>query len=101
MNFIRRITCLLLLACLWLVGEKTAMAQLDRVYDKAGDNISGTVMQTSKQGVQLKKGDNTQNFAAGDILKIMHEGDPAPLTKAREFALDGQYDQALSELEEC
>ncbi len=98
MNLIRRITCLLLVACLWLVGEQAALAQLDRVYDKAGDNISGTVMQTSKQGVQLKKGDNTQNFAAGDILKIMHEGDPAPLTKAREFALDGQYDQALSEL---
>jgi tetratricopeptide (TPR) repeat protein len=98
MNLIRRKTCLLLLACLWLVGEQAALAQLDRVYDKAGDNISGTVMQTSKQFVELKKGDNTQKFAPGDILKIMHEGDPAPLTKAREFALDGQYDQALSEL---
>lgn len=98
MYFIRRIIYLLLLAGLWLVGEQAATAQLDRLYDKAGDNISGTVVQTSKQGVQLKKGDNVQNFAAGDILKIMHEGDPAPLTRAREFALDGQYDQALSEL---
>ncbi len=98
MNFIRRITILLTIVGLWLVNVPTASAQIDRVYDMEGDNTSGTVVQTSKQGVQLKRGDNTQNFAAGDILKIMHEGDPAALTKAREFALDGQYDQALSEL---
>lgn len=70
------------------------MAQLDRVYDMAGDNVSGTVIQTSSKGIQLKKGDNTQNFAAGDIRKILFEGDPAPLTRGREFALDGQYEQA-------
>ena len=99
MNFIRRITCLLLLVCFGLTAEKTATAQvLDRVYDKAGDSVSGEVMQTSKQGVTLKRAGNTQNFAAGDILKIMHEGDPPPLTKARESALDGQYDQALNDL---
>lgn len=98
MNFHRRMNLLLLAGSLWLVTGPTASAQLDRVYDKAGDNIGGTIVQTSKQGVQLKRGDSTQNFAAGDILKIMHEGDPGPLTKAREFALDGQYDQALSEL---
>lgn len=89
---------LILLVCLWLVGTQTATAQLDRVYDTSGDNVSGTVVQTSNQGVQLKKGASTQEFKAGDILKIMYEGDPAPLTKAREFALDGQYEQALGEL---
>ena len=98
MNFIRKTPGLILLLCIWSHGAQTATAQLDRVYDKAGDNVSGTVIQTSSQGVQLKKGANTQSILAGDILKIMHEGDPAPLTKAREFALDGQYDQALAEL---
>jgi hypothetical protein len=81
-----------------MVGTGTATAQLDRVYDKAGDNLSGTVIQTSSKGVRLKKGDNTQNFLAGDILKILYEGDPAPMTRGREFALDGQYEQALGEL---
>ena len=28
----------------------------------------------------------------------MYEGDPAPLTRGREFAIDGQYQQALTEL---
>ena len=76
----------------------TASAQLDRVYDKAEDNVSGTIVTVSKDGVVLKRGDNTQEFQAGQILKILFEGDPPALTKGREFALDGQYDQALSEL---
>lgn len=85
-------------ACLWAVGAPSASAQLDRVYDKQGDNISGTIVQTNSQEVQLQKAGQVTRIPAGEILKIMHEGDPAPLTKAREFALDGQYDQALSEL---
>ena len=93
-----RISGLILVASLWVLGAQTATAQLDRVYDREGDNVSGTVVQTSNQGVQLKKGASTQEFKAGEILKIMYEGDPAPLTRAREFALDGQYDQALGEL---
>ena len=92
-------TCpLLLFACFWALGAQNATAQLDRVYDKQGDNVSGTIVNTSSQVVQLRKAGNVQSISAGDILKIMHEGDPAPLTKAREFAIDGQYDQALGEL---
>ena len=72
---------------------------LDRIYEKSGESISGDVMQTSSQGIQLKRAGNTQNILAGDILKILHEGDPAPLTRGREFALDGQYQQALTELQ--
>jgi tetratricopeptide (TPR) repeat protein len=98
MNFICKTPCLMLFLCLWAFGTQTAQAQLDRVFDKQGDNVSGTVVQTSSQGVQIKKAGSTQVIAAGDILKIMHEGDPPALTKAREFALDGQYDQALGEL---
>ena len=44
-----------------------AVAQLDRVYDQAEDNVSGTVIQVSKQGVVLKRGGNNQEFQAGLI----------------------------------
>lgn len=84
-------------AC-WLIGGGAALAQIDRVYDKEGDNVSGTIVATNKNGVQLKKGDSTQTFVSGDVVKIMYGGEPAPLTKAREFALDGQYSQAMAEL---
>ena len=87
-----------LFVSLFLIGTNSASAQLDRVYDTKGDNVSGTVDKTSAQGIQITKGGSAQTIAAGDILKILHEGDPAPLTRGREFALDGQYDQALGEL---
>ncbi len=80
-----------------LMGLTNAWS-IDRIYDKAGDNVSGEITATSKESVTLKKGTSNQEFAAGDILKIMYQGDPAPLVKAREFAVDGDYDQALAEL---
>ena len=73
-------------------------AQLDRVYDKAEDNVVGTIVNVTKNGVSLKRGDNTQEFQADQTLKILYEGDPPALTKGREFALDSQFAQALSEL---
>lgn len=77
-------------------GIGTASA-IDRLYEKSGGNVTGEVTTTDKKGVQLKKGSSNQTYFSGDILKILYEGDPSGLTKGREFALDGQYDQALEE----
>jgi tetratricopeptide (TPR) repeat protein len=88
----------LVFACTWMLAIPSAQAQIDRVYDMKGDNISGAVIGRSKDGVKLDKAGVTKNFKAGEITKIMFEGDPPQLTKARGFALDGQYDQALQEL---
>jgi TolA-binding protein len=98
MNQLPNITCLCLAVCLWAAAPPTASAQLDRVYDQQGDSVSGTVSQSTSQGIVLTKAGSTQNISAAEITKILHEGDPAPLTRGREFALDGQYDQALAEL---
>ncbi len=75
-----------------------AIAQSDRLYDTSGKNVSGAVTQTSAKGVQIKRGATPQNFLSADIVKILYEGDPGPLTQAREFVIDGQYEQALDEL---
>lgn len=89
----------LVVASLVAWDAPSAQAQSDRLYDTSGNNVSGAVAQTSARGVQIKKGNNVSNFASGDIEKILYEGDPAALTQAREFAIDGQYDQALTELQ--
>ena len=79
-----------------IFGAGTASA-VDRLYEKTGGNVTGEVTATNKKGVQLKKGGSNKTYLSGDILKILFEGDPSGLTKGREFALDGQYDQALEE----
>ncbi|MCA9135604.1 MAG: hypothetical protein KDB00_02565 [Planctomycetales bacterium] len=76
-----------------------AHAQLDRVYGYDSNTASaGTITEVSKNGVQLKVGANTKNFAENEIRKISFQGDPPGLTRARELAIDGQYQQALDEL---
>ena len=79
-------------------GAASSAEAADRLYEKEGGNVSGKVAATDKKGVQLKKGSSTQTFASGAILKILYEGDPSSLTKGREFAIDGQCEQALQEL---
>jgi TolA-binding protein len=81
-----------------LFDPPTATAQRDRIYDTEGKQVSGTITSVTTQGVEIERSGNTQAFKAGEIEKIMYEGDPSGLTRGREFALDGQYDQALEEL---
>ncbi len=85
-------------ATLLFLSAGTSWAQTDRVYRTDGKVISGKIEKVFRQGVSLKTGGKTENIAAGQIVKILHQGDPPGLTKGREFALDGQYDQALEEL---
>ena len=79
----------------------TARAQNDQVYTQGSTKAQrGEVSAITKNGVVLKVGANTKNIPAGDIEKILFTGDPSELTKGREFAIDGQYEQALEELEQ-
>lgn len=96
-SVINRLGCVLLVAIISLVGRNDATA-LDRIYEKSGESLSADVMKSNKQGIQVQRAGTTQTIASGDIVKILYEGDPAPLTRGREFAIDGQYQQALTEL---
>ena len=86
-------------ALCWLLAANPALAQLDRLYPQDSDDpVAGTVIETSRNGVKFKTGGSTSDYVAGDIRKILFQGDPGELTKGRQFALDGQYQQALQEL---
>lgn len=99
MNLISKLFCGAISVCLWIAPANPVAAQtLDRVFDTQGDSVSGAVKKTSPQAVQLERAGSLQTISSGDIRKIMFEGDPAPLTRGREFAVTGEYDQALSEL---
>src|SRR6056297_229291 len=85
-------------AAVCVLAAPFAAAQNDRLYDQSGKSTAGAVSQSSAKGVQIRQGNNAQNFAANEIEKILYEGDPAALTQGREFALEGQYEKALEEL---
>ncbi len=82
-----------------ILDAPQASAQRDRVYDFDGKNVSGTITSVTAQGIEIEKSGNPQKISSGDIQKIMFEGDPAGLTRGRELAIDGQYEQAMQELQ--
>ncbi len=89
----------ILLACPLMVLAALAQAQVDRIYPVSGNLITGKITDIKRDGVTIEAGSNTQTIAVDQIQKILFEGDQASLTKGREFALDGQWDQALEELQ--
>lgn len=93
----RFVHCVFVGAIVLLSGN--AFGQNDRLYDVEGNNIAGTITATNPKGVQLKKGGSTQSVISSNVKKILFDGDPSSLVKGREFAVDNQYDQALSELQ--
>jgi tetratricopeptide (TPR) repeat protein len=84
-----------------VLSDSTAWAQNDQVYTRGSTKPQrGQISAITKNGIVLKVGANTKNIPAGEIEKVAFTGDPSELTKGREFAIDGQYEQALEELEQ-
>jgi len=90
------LTPILAFASLLVCG--IANAQLDRVYPLSGAPVSGKIVEMKPDSVTVESGSKKQTLTIDQIQKILYEGDPPSLTKGREFALDGQWDQALDEL---
>jgi len=83
----------------WIVCGQ-AYAQNDTIYPLTGSPIRAGVVETTAEYVAVERGATNQKISSGEINKILFEGDPAGLTKGREFALDGQYKQALEDFAE-
>ncbi len=90
-------TPLAVFIAIWLASA-SASAQSDRVFPVDGNPVNGKIVDVSPNGLTVESGSRKQAFAVDEIAKIMYEGDPGTLTKGREFALDGQWDQAIEEL---
>ncbi len=94
-HLVPRVGRVAFLATIWVAGTGPTLA-IDRVYTNASNSaVSGEITVANRKSVSVKTGGSTQDFPADQVKKILFEGDPTPLTNAREFALDGQYDQAL------
>lgn len=78
---------------------ENAQAQSDRVYTYGSTTASsGKITSVTKDGLTLKTTSSEKNYATSEIQKLSFQSEPRELTRGREFALDGQYEQALDEL---
>lgn len=81
-----------------LVLCSAAAAQTDRVYTDAERPVSGKLISITRDGIVMEVSGAEQKIPVGKISHMMFQGDLSGLTKGRDFAVDGQYKQALEEL---
>jgi len=86
------------MAAFALLLANPAYAQVDRVYPVTGNPIVGKITEMHRDRVVVESGSNKQTVGVDKIRRILFDGEPAGLVKGREFALDGEYDQAAEEL---
>ncbi|WP_149495935.1 hypothetical protein [Roseiconus lacunae] len=99
MNTQQRLLSTVAFTATLLWSAAPAEAQIDRVYTFESSSASaGKVIAVNKNGVTIKAGSNDKNFLENQIRKILFQGDPPELTRGRELAIDGQYEQAIEEL---
>ena len=60
--------------------------------------VRGTIEQISPQGVSIKTADGTKEITADQIVRVVFEGQPTALTRARERFEDGQFSESLEAL---
>lgn len=87
-----------LAAILSLLLSEPALAQVDRVYPVTGNPIVGKITEMHRDRVVVESGSNKQTVGVDKIRRILFDGEPPGLVKGREFALDGEYEQAADEL---
>ena len=77
-----------------------ASAQTDRLYPSDGEAVIGKIKTISKEGIIITAKGKDQTYPAGDIRRVLFQGDPPELTRGREFVMDSQFDQAFDELKQ-
>lgn len=80
-----------------LLGSTFVIAQ-DRVYPIDDATATGKITRVSPTEVRIEVRGKEQVFPVAEIRKVVFDGEPRGLDRARELVLQEQYDQALEEL---
>ena len=79
-----------------LLGGLPAWAQ-DKVYPPSGAFVAGKIVERTKDKVVIEKNGVNQSFDTNQIARVVFDGEPAQLTRAKGNIVDGQLDQAIEE----
>lgn len=89
------------LACLALAtafGLPSAVAQEDRVFPlKGGAAVKGTIVERTRDKVVIEVRGANQNFPSNEIARVVFDGEPPQLTRAKDLIGAGNLDQAMDE----
>jgi len=81
-----------------ILGTAANSQDADKLYPKSGSTQTGKIVGMTRDNVVMEIRGSNQNFPSPDILRIVYEGEPAMLSRAKEQAATNQWDQALESL---
>jgi tetratricopeptide (TPR) repeat protein len=88
----------LCIATLLVLSTNFALAQDDRIITtKGGAAVKGKITKRTRDEVVIQVRGNDQSFPTNEILRVVNDGEPKPLTMAKDLITTGQLDQAIEE----
>ncbi len=69
----------------------------DKVYQTSGTSLTGEITDISRNEVVISVRGKTQNVPVNNILRVTFDGEPPAFSRAKEFASQGQWEQADEE----
>ena len=96
----RRRSHLSCLAALVIAATSSTLCPVraqDKVFPLKGVAATGKIVERTRDKVVLEKGELKQNFDTNQISRVIFDGEPQPLTRAKDYIVQGQIDQAMEE----
>ncbi len=89
---------LLLTMGLAMTGSPSARGQdRDRVYPIKGAAVTGKIVERTRDRVVVEVRGNNQNVPTNELQRIIFDGEPQAFSRTKDFAAQGQMDQAVEE----
>ncbi len=89
---------ILVCCCILCFAPNGADAQeKDRIFPIKGSQVTGKIIEKTRDRVVIEVRGNNQNFNTIDIARIIYDGEPQSLSRTRDLTNQGQYDQAVEE----
>ncbi|MCR9118823.1 MAG: tetratricopeptide repeat protein, partial [bacterium] len=90
---------LLVSATLLVFAASTAHAQFDQIFGLQGTPTRGAITKMNRAEVTIDSSGREKTFPISDIKKVTLLDDPDELSRARDAAEAGRYEEAYSELQ--
>ncbi len=72
--------------------------EADKLYPSTGVAVTGKIVEMTRNGVVMEVRGAKNNYEANIIQRIVYEGEPPALTRAKEAVANEQWDEALESL---
>lgn len=86
------------LTAMLLTAPASTILADDRIYPKQGSSVSGSITEIGRDKVVIEVRGTPQTFETPALARVVFDGEPSTLSRVKELAANGQWDQAQEEI---